>query len=546
SAAFLRRAVALTPDPRRRGVRALAAAEASLQAGAFDAALRLLAAAEAGPLDEFSRARVDLVRADVAFASGPAGDAAWLLFRAAKRIEPFDIELARETYLTAWNAASVAGHLGGQVVLLEICHAVRALPPPSGAPRPVDLLLDGLALVITDGHAAAISSLQRASEAVSEISVADVLHWGWAARTASGLRWDFEGMLAISERQVQLVRDAGALALLPLQLFQLATVRIWMGDFAGARSLIAESDSVAAATGVRYPPYAELRVMALEGREAEAVARIASAIERAASDGEGMADAYGRWATAVLFNGLGRYEVAAAAARQATSDPLNPWMSMFALPELVEAAVRTGDVALARKGFERLEKTTEPCDTNFARGIEARCRALLSDGPDAEALFREAIDRLQRSQLRPDLGRAHLLYGEWLRREARRIDARQHLRTAYEMFHAIGMEAFAERARRELLATGETVRKRTVETLDDLTPQEVQIARLASDGRTNPEIGAQLFLSPRTVEWHLRKVFAKLGVASRRELRAAMPEATRTAVGVYRLRSQPSELLVPH
>ncbi len=212
------------------------------------------------------------------------------------------------------------------------------------------------------------------------------------------------------------------------------------------------------------------------------------------------------------------------AARQATSNTFEPWTSIWALPELVEAAARGGDAELARDALKRLAETTQPCGTDVALGIEARCRALLSDGAAADELYREAIDRLSRTRLRPELARAHLLYGEWLRREGRRLDARDQLRTARDMLDAIGMEAFAERARRELIATGETVRKRSVEIVTTLTAQEAYIARLARDGLTNPEIGARLFLSARTVEWHLRKIFTKLGIGSRRELDAALAQ----------------------
>jgi ATP/maltotriose-dependent transcriptional regulator MalT len=235
------------------------------------------------------------------------------------------------------------------------------------------------------------------------------------------------------------------------------------------------------------------------------------------------------WAAAVLYNGRARYQEAASAARQVTANAIDPWESMWALAELVEAATRTGDTELAGEALERLTETTQPAGTDFALGIEARSRALLTTGDDADLLYREAIDRLGRTQLRPELARAHLLYGEWLRREGRRVDAREQLRTAHDLCVTIGMEAFAERARRELVATGEQVRKRTPETRDELTPQETQIARLARDGLSNPEIGAQLFLSARTVEWHLRGVFTKLGIGSRRQLRAALPEDGRLA-----------------
>ena len=520
AAAFLRRAVALTRDPVRRAVRALAAAQASLQAGEFDAALKLAATAEAGPLDEFQRALVGLLRAQVTFAAGLWSDAPPLLLKAARRLESYDLDLARETYLTAWGAAGLAEDVAAREVLVEICHAVRALSPLPGEPRPRDLLLDGFALLITEGHAAATPTLQRAVLAVADIPVEDVLRWGWMTTGASAAVWDHEGWLASCTRQVQVLRDAGALAALPIHLTYLGMGILWTGDFAGAASLVAEIESVAAVTGSRFPPYTLLRLRALQGREGEASAAIASAIEQFGGQGTTALRAY--WAAAVLYNGLARYAEAATAARRATMDALNHWIPTWVLPELVEAAAREGDTGLAREALERLAKTTQPCRTEFALGIEARCRALLSDGAAADALYREAIEWLGRTRLRPELARAHLLYGEWLRRENRRADAREQLRTAHEMLAAIGMEAFAERARQELAATGEKVRKRTVETRDDLTAQERQIARLARDGLSNPEIGARLFLSARTVEWHLRNVFTKLGISSRRELAKAL------------------------
>jgi DNA-binding CsgD family transcriptional regulator len=519
AAAFLQRSAELTLDPARRAQRALAAARASFQAGAFEAALALVATAQAGPLDEFQHARVDLVRGQLAFASGSASDAPPLLLKAARRLEPIDLDLARETYLTAWGAAFVAaGQAAGKGVLLEICRAVRALPPRLGAPHPIDLLLDGLALLTTDGHAAATPVLQRAATALADIPVEDVMRWGWMATAASNAVWDNDGAHAISARQVQLIRDAGALAELPLHLSALGLASAWMGDFAGAASNIAEADSVAAATGSRFAAYTLLRLRALQGREAEASA----AIEQAAAGGPGVA-LYAQWAAAVLYNGLARYEEAAWSARQATSNTFEYWVSVWALPELVEAARHMGDAELARDALERLAETTQPTGTDFALGIEARCQAVLSDGTGANDLYREAIERFSRTRLRPELARAHLLYGEWLRREGRRVDAREQLRTAHHLFDAIGMDAFAERARRELVATGEKVRKRSAGTREELTPQEEQIARLARDGLSNPEIGAQLFVSARTIEWHLRNVFAKLGITSRRQLRTALP-----------------------
>jgi DNA-binding CsgD family transcriptional regulator len=525
-AAFLRRAVALSVDPARRAERALAGAQASFQAGTFDAALELLAAAEAGPLDEFQRARVDLLRGHVAFASGLGPDAPPLLRKAAGALEPFDSRLARETYLNAWAAAGMTEHGADSDVLLEICRDIRALTPPPGAPSPLELLADGLALLVMDGHGAAVATLQRATRALMDIPVEDVLRWGWVAAAAFLYLWDIEGLHASSVRQVGLVRDAGALALLPLSLGQLGIATPWMGDFAGSDSLIAETESVAAATASPMPPYIFLILRALQGREAEVSPAIASALEQTAAGGPGTVAAWAHWAGAILYNGLARYEEAASAARHATSGShILPSPSMFALPELVEAAARAGDTERAREALGRLADTTQPCGTDVALGIEARCRALLSDGALADELYREAIDRLSRTRLRPELARAHLLYGEWLRRVNRRVNARAQLRAAYDLFVAIGMDAFADRARRELVATGEKVRRRTVETRDELTAQERQIARLAREGLSNPEIGTRLFLSPRTVEYHLSKVFAKLGIRSRGQLADALPSS---------------------
>ncbi len=524
AAAFLQRSAELTVHPMQRADRSLAAAQVSFQAGAFDAALQLAATAEAGPLDGFQRARVDLVRGRVAFASGRGSDAAWRLLNAARQLEPFDPELARETYLVAWGAGVLAGPVAGGDVFGEICRAARALPPPPGGARPLDLLLDGLARLTTDGHAAAIPTLQRAAAALADLPVEDLLRWGWMAQSASMTVWDDEVWRATCARNVRLVRDAGALAELPIHLSGLGMARSWAGDFAGAAALAAEADSVAAATGSWSAPQALLRLRALQGRETEASA----VIEHAAAGGPGVA-IYAHWAAAVLYNGLARYEEAAEAARQATSNTFDYFVSAWALPELVEAAARAGNPGLARGALERLAQVTQPCGTDVALGIEARSRALLNYGTAADDLYRVAIDRLGRTRLRPELARAHLLYGEWLRREGRRADARAQLRTAREMFTAFGMEAFAERTGRELVATGEKVRRRSPDTREELTPQEEQIARLARDGLSNPEIGAQLFVSARTVEWHLGNVFSKLGITSRRQLRTALPEDGRLA-----------------
>ena len=524
AAAFLMRAVALSEDAVQRVERLLAAAQASLRAAGFDQAFGLLDAADAEQLDDVQRARVALLRAHLAFARGLGREAPSLLRDAARRIEPVDLELARETYLIAWAAAVFAGRLAGRGELLEISRAARDLPPPPGPPRPLHLLLDSLAVLITDGRAAAAPRLQRAATALTGIPLDDILRWGPTATAASDAVWDHRATRAISARHVDLIREAGGLAHLQLPLAALGNADIWSGDFARAASALAESESLAAATGSEMPPTTALRLFALQGKETVAVALAARTLEQAASTGQGLAVVYADWAAAVLYNGLARYDEAMTAARRATNDPVEPFASMWALPELVESAVRAEEVELARAAFLRLVDTTRPCCTDFAHGIEARCRALVTDGPAADGLYRDAAQRLSRGGLRPEVARTHLLHGEWLRGQGRRDDARSQLRTAYDMFAGMGMDAFAERARRELLEAGEKVRAHVVHTRDALTPREEHIARLARDGLSNPEIGAQLFLSARTVEWHLRKVFTKLGITSRRELRRVLPE----------------------
>jgi ATP/maltotriose-dependent transcriptional regulator MalT len=328
---------------------------------------------------------------------------------------------------------------------------------------------------------------------------------------------------------LQLARAAGAFARLPIDLTASAVLLAWRGDLGSAAHAIAEADSVTEATGTRIAPYAAMLLAAFRGREAEAIQLIDSAIIDARAGGQGIGIQYAHWVAAILFNGLGRYAEALAAARQASEEAPELFLSAWALPELIEATSRSGNTPLGAPALERLAEAAAAAGTGWALGVEARSRALLSKGDAAEDSYREAIELLSRTRLRPELARAHLLYGEWLRRQNRRVDARQQLHIAYDMLSAIGMDSFAERARHELLATGEKVRQRRDDTRDELTPQEAHVARLARDGRTNPEIGAELYISARTVEWHLRKVFTKLGISSRKELHDALPARTRDA-----------------
>jgi DNA-binding CsgD family transcriptional regulator/tetratricopeptide (TPR) repeat protein len=528
AAAFLERATELTPDPARRAARALAAAQAKLDAAAPDRAEELLAIAERAPLDELPRARADVLRGHIAFARSRAGDASRLMLAAARRLEPLDAELARETYLEAFGAAMFAGRLSGAVGVLEVADAARAAGRAGSSlqpPRALDLLLDGLVMRFTEGYPAGVAPLKQHVRAMQELLRAHGLV-GREVRFAFGVSpelWDDEAWHESTSRGVRLARDAGALTALPVGLTYRASLDVLAGDFSAAAAGLEEADAISAATGIAHFNYASMLLAAVRGDETQALHLIKASVEAATARGEGRAIGHAEHAAAVLYNGLGRYPAALAAAERACEyEDLGVFG--WALVELVEAGARSGTPEVAAAALKRLAERTSASATDWALGIEARSRALLSDGEAAERLYREAIERLGRTRIRVELARAHLLYGEWLRRERRRMDARDQLRTAYGMFVAMGAEGFAERARRELAATGETVRKRTVETRDELTAQEAQIARLASDGHTSPEIGAQLFLSPRTVDWHLRKVFAKLGINSRRQLPTALSE----------------------
>jgi DNA-binding CsgD family transcriptional regulator len=525
AAAFLERSAALTLDPVRRAGRALAAAQAKYQAGAFEAALGLLATAEAGPPDQFRRARADLLRGQIAFSSSRSSDAPPLLLKAARQFEPLDRRLARETYLDALAAATFAGRLALGGGMREVAEAARMAPPPPGPARGPDLLLDGLALMICEGHPAGAPVLRRAVSAFrgTDVSAEEELRWLWLACHAAGMVWDHASWDVLSDRQVTLARDAGALFTLAIAFNTRSAAHLFAGEFTEAASMVAQAESVIEATGSSIAPYGPLGLAVFRGQETQAAQLIQAITDDARRRGEGRALSFAQWAAAVLFNSLGRYEEALAAAHRASEDSPAVQFASWALVELIEAAVRSAVPERAASALQRLSGIARACGTDWALGAEARSRALVSDGAPAENLYREAIDRFGRTRQRVELARAHLLYGEWLRRQRRKRDARDQLGRAYQIFDSIGAAAFAERARIELRATGAQALKRTTGTPDVLTAQEALIAHLASQGTSNPQIASQLFISSATVAYHLGKVFAKLGISSRSQLARALP-----------------------
>ena len=519
AAAFLAHATELTPDPAQRGRRALAAAQAKFDAAASDAALELLATAELAPLDELQRARLERLRAEIAFARTRGSGTPALLLDAARRLEPLDAAMARETHLEAMAAAMFAGRLGDKPGVRETAGAAQAAPASHEPPRAIDLLLDGLATRFTDGYSAGLPPLRLALDAfrdVERLTARDV-RWLWlACRLAQDL-WDDELWYVLATRGLQIARETGALGALPIAATYRASHYVYTGDFGSASSLIEEADAITQAADMAPLKYASLMLAAWRGDVADGLKLIEAGRREATARGEGMGLGVIEWATALLYNGCGRYaEALAAAHRGCEHDDVG--LFAWSLVELIEAGVRSGATDEASAALGDLSERTRASGTDWALGIEAGSRALLSDGREAEPLYREAVERLASSPGAVHLARARLLYGEWLRRENRRVDAREQLRAAHDMFSRIGALGFAERARDELAATGETARRRTDETRGVLTPQEAHIARLARDGLSNPEIGAQLFISPRTVQYHLRKVFLKLDVTSRNQL----------------------------
>ncbi len=526
AAAFLQRAAELTPDPALRVSRSLAAAQAKLDVADAVSASELLTAAELGPVDELKRARLERLRAQIAFASQRGRDAPPLLLEAARRLDPLDAAMARETYLEALASAMFAGRLGTGPDVREVAQVARGSNRVL-IPGAADLLLDALVTRFTDGYAAAVAPLSRALHAFGEPDggAAD-RRWLWlACRLAQDL-WDDELWYLLATRGVSVARDTGALHLLPNALNYLAALNVHSGAFATAAGLIEEVGSITEATGIPPLRYAEAKLAAARGDQSQTLALLDWGRRNAADRGEGSATGGTFYFTAVLHNAHGHYGEALAAARRACEYEDVVFYG-WALVELIEAGVRGGHPEEAAEALGRLSERTQASGTEWALGTEARCRALVSDD---ESFYRESADRLARSRAVVELARSRLVYGEWLRRVNRRVDAREQLRAAHELFSRMGAAGYAERARRELSATGEAVRRRTGEALDQLTTQEAQVARLAALGHTNPEIGAQLFISPRTVEYHLHKVFPKLGISSRKELRRAFPDAADAAV----------------
>ncbi len=521
AAAFLERAAAFTSDPVRRAHRALAAARATFAAGDAGRAEYLLATAEAAPVGDLVRAEIDRLRGQIAFDQQRGSDAPPLLLNAARRLEPLDPERACETFLEAMLAVIYAGRLatgdGDEEVGIAALQALERIGP-TAARR---VLLRGMATRLVDGYVAAAPALVDALRAHRD-ERAELSWLGVSYLIAAQDLFDGDAWSELASGQARSARATGTLSMLPYALDYLAGYHIHAGDLSAAEGVLTEAEALAPGTRARTLPYIPLQLAAWRG-EAATVAQLGRVMRTGAHDrGEGCAITVTEYAAAVLHNGLGEYELAFQRAQRAC-DGEEMGTSSWALPELVEAAARAGHQEAALAAADRLTARCGASNTSWARGAAARARALVSTGDGVEDLHREAVRELERAGMGSHMARARLSYGEWLRRVGRRVEARAQLRAAHEAFMAMGAMGFADRARHELLATGEKVRKRRPDTRDALTPQEMHIARLARDGKTNPEIGAQLFISARTVEWHLRKVFDKLGIASRMALRETLP-----------------------
>ena len=531
AAAFLVRAATLTDDPARRADRALAAARALIQTGSFDEALDLLSMTDAAVRTEVQRAQIATIRAELAFVMNRGNDAAPLLLDAARRLETIDTAAARSTYLDALSAAIFAGGLAGPGGdLRTVARAVAAAPPPPADPPASDLLLDGMAAMYNQGYAAGLPMLREALTAFrAGVPSGDELRWLWLASIAAMTLGDDELWDALTERHVEIARGTGVVSQLPIALTLRSLFLLFSGELTAAWMLTDEVQAIKEATGLRLSPTSAVGVVAFRGDEALASTVFPAAIDDAAQRGEGVGITMTEWARAAFNNGLGRYRDAVSSAQRAIDPESDLGSHVLPWVELIEGAVRSDQPSIAEDAYGRLADVSTATGTHWALGMLSRSKALLGSGDEAESDYRESIDHLGRTRMRLDLARVHLLFGEWLRRERRNNEAREELRIARNMLGPMGVTGFAERAARELRAAGESVRRRTkANRRDELTAQEAQIARMARDGLSNPEIASRLFLSPYTVQYHLRKVFTKLGISSRGQLERVLPHNPET------------------
>jgi DNA-binding CsgD family transcriptional regulator len=525
AAAFLERAAALTPDDRPRADRLIAAAEAKHDAGASDAALRLLDSARDVQLTARQAALGARLRARAEYAIHRDRDGARRLLAAAQGLEAHDPVLARDTYIEALAAALYGGRLGDEETVAAVSNAILDATAADRSDRARDLILRGQALLAAQGQEAAMPTLRRALKAYLHESLDGLeLHWMWFASRAAQDLWDADGMRVLAARQVELARAAGVMTVLPIALSLQMVAQTLGGDLAAAEASCDEIDVLRTAMGHSVPPTGRMFLAAYRGQIAETEALAAQVRADGEARREGYAVSAANFAEAILYNGYGRYAEAMESARRELPYTHELNHAMRALLELVEAAVRTGERSLAEEALDRLAGVTRPLESDYALGVLEMAQAQLCDGAGAEALFGQALERFERARIPIMVGRTRLLYGEALRRQQRRIDAREQLRAAHEVLWRTGLKGFAERAARELAATGETRRFRTDQTVDHLTEQEINVARLACEGLTNRDIGARLFISDRTAEYHLHKVFVKLGIASRSQLRTALAD----------------------